>query len=291
MQQEIDSLQDYGVWELTELSEGRKAVGCKWVFKVKRNVDRSIERYKARLVAQGYCRRHGEDYDEIFSPVVCLESVRTVIALSVQRGLNLHQMDVTSAFLNGELEDEVYMKQPKGYTAKGLELQVYKQKKSLYDLKQATKFWNSALSEHLNLIGLTQMPSDPCIYVKEENGDTFIICILVDDIILTGKTDDGIAKVKESIAERFQVKDMGELKYILSLQMIQENGKVWIFQPIYTENILKSSVWNTVNQSKPRSIRVRSLLKLRRTVNFSTKKSISQWLVVCYAYHLQQDLI
>ena len=127
MQQEIDSLQDYGVWELTELPEGRKAVGCKWVFKVKHNVDGSIERYKARLVAQGFCQQYGEDY-ETFSPVVHLKSVRTVIALSVQRGLNLHQMDVTSAFLNGELEDEVYMKQPEGYTAKGLEHQVYKLK-------------------------------------------------------------------------------------------------------------------------------------------------------------------
>ena len=189
MQQEIDSLQDYGVWELTELPEGRKAVGCKWVFKVKHNVDGSIERYKARLVAQGFCQRYGEDYDETFSLVVRLESVRTVIALSVQRGLNLHQMDVTSAFLNGELEDEVYMKQPEGYTAKGLEHQVYKLKKSLYSLKQSSGCWNSVLDEHLTSIGFTQTPSDPCIYVKEENGDTFIICIQVDDIILAGQRE------------------------------------------------------------------------------------------------------
>ena len=107
MQEEIDSLQEHDVYELTELPRGRKAVGCKWVFKIKHKADGSVERYKARLVAQGYSQRYGIDYDETFSPVVRFESIRTVVALSVQRGLKLHQIDVTSAFLNGELEDEV----------------------------------------------------------------------------------------------------------------------------------------------------------------------------------------
>ena len=88
------------MYELTELPKGRRAVGCKWVFKIKHNADGSIERYKARLVAQGYSQRYGVDYDETFSPVVRFESIRTVVALSVQRGLKLHQIDVTSAFLN-----------------------------------------------------------------------------------------------------------------------------------------------------------------------------------------------
>ena len=95
------------------------------------------------------------------------------------------------------------------------------------------------MDEHLKSSGFTQMASDPCIFVKEENGDIFIVAIHVDDIILAGKTDEEIAKVKEIIAERFQAKDMVELKYILGLQVIQENGKVWIGQPTYTENFLK----------------------------------------------------
>ena len=239
MQQEMDSLQEHDVWELTELPKDRKAVGCKWVFKVKHNADGSIERHKARLVAQGFSQRYGVDYDETFSPVVRFESIRTVIALSVQRGLKLHQMDVTAAFLNGELEDEVYMKQPEGFEVKGKEHLVCKLNKSLYGLKQSSRCWNSVLDEHLKSIGFTQTESDPCIYVKEEDGDTLIVAIHVDDIILAGKTDEKIAKVKESIAERFQVKDMGELKYILGLQVIQEDGKVWIGQPTYTASIIK----------------------------------------------------
>ncbi len=239
MQHEIDSLQEHDVLELTELPKGRKAVGCKWVFKIKRNADGSVERYKARLVAQGFSQRYGVDYDETFSPVVRFESIRTVVALAVQRGLKLHQMDVISAFLNGELEDEVYMKQPEGFAVKGKERLVCKLNKSLYGLKQSSRCWNSMLDEHLKSIGFTQTVSDPCIYVKEENGDIFIVAIHVDDIILAGKTDEEIAKVKESIAERFQAKDMGELKYILGLQVIHENGKIWIGQPTYTESILK----------------------------------------------------
>ena len=239
MQQEIDSLQEHDVYELTELPRGRRAVGCKWVFKIKHNADGSIERYKARLVAQGYSQRYGVDYDETFSPVVRFESIRTVIALSVQRGLKLHQIDVTSAFLNGELEDEVYMKQPEGFEVEGKEDLVYKLNKSLYGLKQSSRCWNSVLDEHLKSIGFVQTESDPCIYVKVKDGDIFIAAVWVDDIILAGKTDEEINNVKASIAERFQVKDMEELKYILGQQVIQENGKVWIGQPMYTENILK----------------------------------------------------
>ena len=131
------------------------------------------------------------------------------------------------------------MKQPESFEVKGKEHLVCKLNKSLYGLKQSSRCWNSVLDEHLKSIGFTQTESDPCIYVKEEDGDTLIVAIHVDDIILAGKTDEKIAKVKESIAERFQVKDMGELKYILGLQVIQEDGKVWIGQPTYTASIIK----------------------------------------------------
>ncbi|CAB4043194.1 Hypothetical predicted protein, partial [Paramuricea clavata] len=128
---------------------------------------------------------------------------------------------------------------PEGFEVKGKEHLVCKLNKSRYGLKQSSRCWNSVLDEHLKSIGFTQTESDPCIYVKEEDGDIFVVAIHVDDIILAGKTDEKIAKVKESIAERFQVKDMGELKYILGLQVIQEDGKVWIGQPTYTASIIK----------------------------------------------------
>ena len=137
MQREIKSLEDNDVWELVELPSGRKPVGSKWVFKVKTDEGGKVERYKARLVAQGFTQKYGTDYDETFCPVVRLESIHTLIALSVQYGLELHQVDVTTALLNGELEEEVYMSQPEGFVAEGREHLVCRLKKSLYGLKQS----------------------------------------------------------------------------------------------------------------------------------------------------------
>ena len=119
MEKEIESLRINDVWDLVELPKDRKAVGSKWVFKLKMNAEGSVEWYKAWLVAQGFSQKFGVDYDEMFCPVVRFESVRTVIALAVQNGLKLHQMDVTAAFLNGELKEEVYMKQPEGFGSAG----------------------------------------------------------------------------------------------------------------------------------------------------------------------------
>ena len=121
MEKEMESLQTNKVWDLVELPKDRKLVGSKWVFKTKRSADGIVERHKARLVAQGYSQRYRQDYDETFSPVVRFESLRTVVALAVQNGLQMHQMDVTTAFLNGELHEEVYIKQPEGFAVRGKE--------------------------------------------------------------------------------------------------------------------------------------------------------------------------
>ncbi len=116
MDREMESLKDNHVWKLTSLPPGKRAIGSKWVYKVKTGGDGSVERYKARLVAQGFNQRQGADYDETFCPVVRMESLRTLVALSTQHSLDLHHVDVTTAFLNGVLEEEVFMRQPKGYT-------------------------------------------------------------------------------------------------------------------------------------------------------------------------------
>jgi hypothetical protein len=156
MYKEFKSLKDNQVWELTTLPTGKKAITCKWVYKVKTNSDGSIERYKARLVARGFDQKFGSDYDETFFPVVRLESLRTLIALSTQRGLELHHVDVHTAFLNGTLQEEVYMKQPIGYEKEGEEHLVCKLRKSIYGLKQASRCWNVALDSHLRSMGFTQ---------------------------------------------------------------------------------------------------------------------------------------
>ena len=186
----------------------RKAVGSKWVFKTKRGADGTVERHKARLVAQGYSQQYGQDYDETFSPVVRFESLRTVIAFAVQHGLELHQMDVTTAFLNGELKEEVYMRQPEGFAAKGKEDLVCKLKKSIYGLKQSPRCWNSALDNYLKELGFLQVSGDPCLYVSSE-GEMLIIAVYVDDILLAGASSKKLNAVKQALSKKFEMKDMG----------------------------------------------------------------------------------
>ena len=185
------------MWDLVELPEGRKTVGSKWVFKLKHNADGVMERHKARLVAQGFSQKHGLDYDERFSPVVRFESLRTVIALSVQNSLKLLQMDVTTAFLNGELEEEG---QPDGFIAKGQEGFVCKLKRRVYGLQQSPRCWNSALDSQLRKMGFVQAPSDLCIYMASE-GEQFIVDVDVDDILLAEKSDKPIAEVKKDLSQ------------------------------------------------------------------------------------------
>ena len=164
MEKEMSSLHDNDVWDLVELPKDRKAVGSKWVFKQKTDAEGSVVRHKARLVAQGYSQKFGLDYDETFCPVVRFESIRTVIALAAQHELQLQQMDVTTAFLNGELQEEVYMKQPEGFAAQGKEKLVCKLRRSIYGLKQSPRCWNTVLNRKLKEMGFAQTAGDPCIY-------------------------------------------------------------------------------------------------------------------------------
>jgi hypothetical protein len=239
MNKEMDSLNANNVWDLVPLPEGRKAVGSKWVFKRKLNADGKIERYKARLVAQGFSQKFGIDYDETFCPVVRHESVRAVIALAVQHGLKLHQMDIITAFLNGELKEEVYMRQPECFISKGQEHLFCRLKRSIYGLKQSPRCWNSALDYQLKEMGFVQSSADPCIYVSFANNELFIIAVYVDDMILAGQSDERIMQIKEILSKRFNVKDMGQLHYFLGMKVVQNtSGDVWIGQPAYAADIL-----------------------------------------------------
>ena len=223
MQKEMKSIDTNKVWELVKLPKGKKTIGCKWVYKRKTDADGSLERYKARLVAKGYSQQHGLDYDETFSPVARFESLRTLLALAVQDGLHVHQMDVTTAFLNGELKEEVYMDQPEGFQVRGKENYVCKLRRSLYGLKQAPRCWNVTLDERLKEMGFAQANSDPCLYVAKD-GEPFVIGIYVDDILLAGMTEKRISEVKSALAERFDVKDLGELNHYLGVKIVQNLG-------------------------------------------------------------------
>ena len=169
MEIEIKSIQENDVWDLVELPKHRKAIGNKWVFN-KRNigVDGSVERYKARLVAQGFSQRYCLDYDETFCPVVRFNLLLTLISLAAQNGLKLHQMVVTAAFLNGDLKEEVCMNQPEGFIEDGKEHLVCKLKHSLYGLKQSPRRWNSVLDMQKKKLHLVQSNSDHVFILQWE---------------------------------------------------------------------------------------------------------------------------
>ena len=240
MDKEMASLKANDVYELVELPKNRQTVGSKWVYKRKFKSDGSVERFKSRLVAKGFSQKAGQDYDETFSPVVRFESIRSIVGFAVQNDMMLHQMDVTSAFLNGDLQEEVYMDQPEGFEVKGQEHLVYKLKRSLYGLKQAPRCWNMTLDHLLKSMGFVQTKSDPCLYISSE-GELCIIAVSVDDILLATKSEKKMKDVKNRLSAEFEVKDLGDLQYLLGVSVIQNHKEksVWIGQPTYTLNVLE----------------------------------------------------
>ena len=166
MEEEMESMQINKVCDLVDLPKGRRAVGNKWVLKIKRNVDGSIERYKARLVAKGYTQLQGIDYEETFSPVAKFTSIRLILEIVANLDLELHQMDVKTAFLNGELDEEIYMEQPAGFVPDGQEDKVCRLLKSIYGLKQPSRQWYLRFHHEVISYGFVMIEEDHCIYVK-----------------------------------------------------------------------------------------------------------------------------
>ena len=237
---EYNSLIENKTWKLVELPPGRKAIGCKWVFKLKHDVDERVERFKARLVAKGYAQKYGIDYDEIFSPVVRFSSIRLLLAFAVQRDFLIHQMDVETAFLNGKLDEEIYMQQPEGYVKPGEEHLVCKLEKSLYGLKQSSRCWNKAFKESIEKLGFTQASADPCVFIRKKDTLT-IIAIHVDDLMILAKNILEMQRLKNSLKVQFKMKDMGELHYYVGVCIVQdkEMKQVYLHQGQYIEKMLK----------------------------------------------------
>lgn len=174
---------------LTDLPEGKQAVGSRWVYKTKTGPDGAVVRHKARLVARGFSQKQGADYNETFSPVVRGESVRSVFSLAAQEEMRL---DVETAFLNGILQEEVYMIQPEGYEKKGREQQVCRLHKSIYGLKQSPRCWNTVLDEFLKTLKFSQTTGDLCVYVTDTSSGCLIVAVYVDDLVLAGRSQEEI---------------------------------------------------------------------------------------------------
>jgi hypothetical protein len=178
MEEEIQAIQKNNTWELLTLPPKKKTIGVKWVYKIKRTADGGVDRYKARLVAKDYKEKYGIDYEEVFALVARLNTVRLLISLVAHHSWKIYQLDVKSAFLNGVLEEEVYVEQPEGFISQGEENKVYRLKKALYGLKQAPRAWNARIDDYLQQNGFIKCPYEHSVYMKtDDKGDFLILCV------------------------------------------------------------------------------------------------------------------
>ena len=235
---EYNSLMKMQTWSLQKLPANKKAIGCRWVFRVKYGSDGLPVRFKARLVAKGFNQQYGVDFDETFSPVIRLSSIRALIAFSVQYGLLIHQMDVVTAFLNGVLEEEIYMNQPPGYEEVGKEDLVCRLKRSLYGLKQSPRCWYKMFRSFMFDLGFRQSSGDPCLYYKLQPS-LILIAVYVDDLIIIADNAGSMNDIKMTLSSRFEMTDMGSLCYILGISVVRNLNDVWIHQFAFIEKLLK----------------------------------------------------
>nr|CAE02929.3 OSJNBa0014K14.1 [Oryza sativa Japonica Group] len=234
----MDSIIANGTWEVTERPYGCKPVGCKWVFKKKLRPDSTIEKYKARLVAKGYTQKQGEDFFDTYSPVARLTTIRVLLSLAASHGLLVHQMDVKTAFLNGELDEEIYMDQPDGFVVEGQKGKVCKLLKSLYGLKQSPKQWHEKFDKTLTSAGFAVNEADKCVYYRHGGGEGVILCLYVNDILIFGANLEVINEVKSFLSQNFDMKDLGVADVILNIKLIRGENGITLLQSHYVEKIL-----------------------------------------------------
>ncbi|KAH9657984.1 hypothetical protein KPL70_023305 [Citrus sinensis] len=241
MHDEMASMYHNGVWDLVELPDGCRPIGCKWVFKTKRDASGQVERYKARLVAKGFNQREGIDYKKTYSPVSTKDSFRIIMVLVAHFNLELHQMDVKTAFLNGSLSEDVYMVQLDGFVETGKENMVCKLKRSIYGLKQASRQWYLKFHDIVTFYGFQKNVVDQCIYLRVSGSKYIILELYVDDILLAANDINFLLETKQMLSYSFDMKDLGEAHYVLGIEILHDRSKgfIGLSQKIYIDRILK----------------------------------------------------
>lgn len=239
MDEEMDALRANSTWTLVPRPAGKNIIGSKWVFRTKFLSDGTVDRHKARLVAQGFSQLPGFDYNHTFSPVVKASTVRIILSLAVLHHWPLHQLDVKNAFLNGVLSKPVYMEQPPGYIDSAMPDHVCLLRKSLYGLKQAPRAWYQRLYDFLIHIGFKDSSSDTSLFIYRANSSILILLVYVDDIILTGSSSDLLKKFISRLNREFAIKDLGKLSYFLGLEVSYTHNGLFLNQGKYAQDILE----------------------------------------------------
>jgi histone deacetylase 1/2 len=236
---EFNALQKSGTWTLVPSQPHMNVLPCKWVFKIKRKADGSVERYKARLVANGFHQQEGVDFSETFSPVIKHTTIRLVIALAVHHHWPMRQLDVQNAFLNGYLHEEVYMRQPPGFIDPQLPNHVCKLVRSLYGLKQAPRAWFQRFSDYLLELGFEESKADYSLFIYRDGNIFLFLLIYVDDILLTGNSSAHIDTLIGQLNKQFSMKDLGPLNYFLGIELQHTTLGLHLTQTKYVHDLLK----------------------------------------------------
>ena len=220
MKFELDSVYSNQVWDLVNVPNSIKPVGCEWVYKRKRGIDRNVETFKVRLVAKRYTqKKKGIDYDETFSPVAMLKSIKIFLSIAAHYDYEIWKMDVKIAFLNGNLEEETYMMQSEGFISKNQEHMVCKLKRSIYGLKQASRSWNIRFDQVIKSFGFEQNLDEPCVYKRHRDKVVIFLVLYVDDILLIGNDIGVMSSVKVWLLSQFDIKDLGKANFILGIKL------------------------------------------------------------------------
>ena len=242
---ELEQLEAMGTWELVPKPPGVVPIPNKWTFVKKTDIIGLIKQFKARLVAKGCSQRPGFDFNETYSPVVRLETVRLVLAMVPDRDLRIQQMDVKGAYLNGVLKEDVYMKQPEGYED-GTD-RVCHLLKTLYGLKQLGREWNNQLNQGMQTIGFVRLISDPCAYIRGDDKDFQIVTVWVDDLLIFATSDKGMRETKAQIAQKWRITDLGEPAKIIGIEVKHTRDSISISQKVYINSILRKEGLDRAN--------------------------------------------
>jgi transposase InsO family protein len=259
MDEEMASLLSNDTWSLEQQPDGARPIPVKWVYKVKKFAFGNIERYKARLVAKGFMQREGVDFNEVFAPVSKHTTLRAVLAKVAADDLELHQLDVKTAFLNGELEEEIYMQQPLGYQ-EGKPGTVCRLRKALYGLRQAPRAWHERLKQELEGMGFTASGADPGLYTAQVQGTIVYVLVYVDDILVAASSLEAISWVKQQLAAAFDVRDLGEAAYFLGMRLVRDRGSRTLKltqQRLATELVARYGLGEAKAKSTPMSSSVK----------------------------------
>ncbi|GJS65006.1 putative ribonuclease H-like domain-containing protein [Tanacetum coccineum] len=238
MQEELLQFKLQNVWVLCDLPDGKRVIGTKWVFRNKRDERGTIIKNKARLVAQGYRQEEGVDYDEVFAPVARIEAIRLFLAFASFMGFSVYQMDVKSAFLYGNITEEVYVNQPPGFVDPHHPNKVYKVIKALYGLHQAPRAWYARLSTFLLKHGYRRGAIDKTLFIKRDRKDIMLVQVYVDDIIFGSTKTSMVKEFEELMQKEFTMSSLGELTFFLGLQVKQSTAGIFISQDKYVKDIL-----------------------------------------------------